>query len=154
MSGGGPPDETLELFTFFVGTQRYAVDLLRVDEVLPPLEVTQVTDVQLPVVGCVVLRGESVPVVELRQALAEGPAPEDARPGLLVCRLGRRRVGFRIDGVGTVARVAAGTLGAPPVGASVSPAVVAVWAQPPSVHFLLDLKALLRGQSPPPSRAG
>jgi purine-binding chemotaxis protein CheW len=154
MSVGWPPEETLELFTFFVGAQRYAVDLLRVDEVLPPMAVTPVPDVQLPVVGCVVVRGESLPVVELRQALGEGPAPEDARPGLLVCRLGRRRVGFCIDGVGTVAKVAAGTLGAPPVGPSVSLAVVAVWAQPPSVHFLLDLKALLRGQSPLPTRAG
>jgi purine-binding chemotaxis protein CheW len=154
MSAHLPEDETLELFTFFVGAQRYAVDLLRVDEVLPLMEVTALPDVRAPVVGSVLVRGESVPVVELRQALAEGPAPEDARPGLLVCRLGRRRVGFRIDGVGTVARVAAGTLGAPPVGAAVSPAVVAVWAQPPSVHFLLDLKALLRGQSRLPSVAG
>jgi chemotaxis signal transduction protein len=135
-----------------VGTQRYAVDLRRVDEVLTPSEVMPLKDAQAPVVGCVRVRGETLPVVELRAALGEGPAGESARPGLLVCRLGRRRVGFRIDGVGAVARVGAGTLGVPD--GTVSPAVVAVWAQPPDVHFLVDLKALLRGQSPPLSAPG
>lgn len=147
-------DETLELFTFSVGAHKYAVDLLRVEEVLPSTEVTSAFDGRPPVVGHLVLRGEHVPVVELRQCLPDGPAPEGARPGVLVCWLGRRKVGFRIDGVGAVARVAVGSLGPPPAGEDVSAAVVAVWAQPPDVHFLLDLKELLRGQSPSPSREG
>lgn len=145
-----PPEETLELFTFSVGAHRYAVDLARVDEVLPPMEVTPAADVRAPVLGCVQLRGERVPVVELRQCLRGGPAEEGARPGFLVCRLGRRRVAFCIDGVGGVFRVGTGSLGPRPT--DVSEAVVAVWAQPPDVHLLLDLRELLRGQSP--SEAG
>jgi purine-binding chemotaxis protein CheW len=153
MSLARPQDETLELFTFSVGAHSYAVDLRRVDEVLPPLEVAPSPDARAPVVGCVTLRGERVPVVELRQCLPEGAVAAGARPGLLVCWLGRRRVGFLVDGVGAVAQVAANSLGAPPAGLAVSYAVAAVWAQPPGVHFLLDLKELLRGQSlsPPPT---
>lgn len=154
MSVSPPHDEMLELFTFSVGAHKYAVDLRRVEEVLPATEVTPTGEGRPPVVGHVVLRGEQVPVVELRQCLPGEPAPEGARPGLLVCWLGRRKVGFRVDGVGAVARVAVGSLGAPPRGEDVSPAVVAVWAQPPDVHLLLDLKELLRGQSPSPSRQG
>jgi purine-binding chemotaxis protein CheW len=149
-----PEDETLELFTFSVATHKYAVDLARVEEVLPPTEVSPASGGQPPVVGELLLRGERVPVVELRRCLPDGPLPEGARPGLLVCWLGRRKVAFRIDAVGTVARVAVGSLGAPPTGEGVSVAVAAVWAQPPDVHFLLDLKELLRGQSPSPSPAG
>ena len=154
MSLGSPQDETLELFTFSVGAQSYAVDLRRVDEVLPPMEVTPAPDARALVVGSVTLRGERVPVVELRRCLPEGAAAAGARPGLLVCWLGRRRVGFLVDGVGAVAHVAASSLLAPPKGAGVSPAVAAVWAQPPGVHFLLDLKELLRGQSPSPPPRG
>jgi chemotaxis signal transduction protein len=154
MSLGRPEDETLELFTFSVGGHSYAVDLRRVDEVLPPMQVTQAPDAVSPVVGSVTLRGERVPVVELRACLPEGAAAAGARPGLLVCWLGRRRVGFLVDGVGAVAQVAASTLGAPPTEAGVPPAVAAVWAQPPDVHFLLDLKELLRGQSPSPAPRG
>jgi purine-binding chemotaxis protein CheW len=144
----------LELFTFSVGAQLYAVDLARVDEVLPPMEVTKASDVRPPVLGCVSLRGERVPVVELRQCLPGGPAKEGGRPGFLVCWLGRRRVAFCIDGVGAVFRVGTLSLGPSPRGADVSAAVVAVWAQPPGVHFLLDLRALLRGESPSASGTG
>ena len=149
-----PQDEALELFTFSVGAHKYAVDLLRVEEVLPLTEVTPSRDGRPPVVGYVLLRGERVPVVEMRQCLPDGPVPEGARAGLLICWIGRRKVGFCIDAVGAVARVALGSLRAPPVGQEVSPAVVAVWAQPPDVHFLLDLKELLGGQSPSASPAG
>jgi purine-binding chemotaxis protein CheW len=141
-------EETLELFTFSVGAHQYAVDLLRVDEVLPPMEVTEAADARPPVLGCVSLRDERLPVVELRSCLKEDPAQEGAHPGFLVCWLGRRRVAFCIDAVGGVVRVATAGLVAPPVPADVSPAVVAVWAQPPGVTFLLDLLGLLRGKSP------
>jgi purine-binding chemotaxis protein CheW len=140
--------ETLELFTFGVGAHQYAVDLARVDEVLPPTEVMEARGARPPVVGALSLRGERLPVVDLRGPLQEAPAKEEARPGFLVCWLGRRRVAFGIDGVGGVVRVATAGLQAPAASAQVSPAVVAVWAQPPSVTFLLDVRALLRGESP------
>jgi chemotaxis signal transduction protein len=146
--------ETLALFTFSVGVHSYAVDLRRVDEVLPPMEVTEAPGARAPVVGAVSLRGERVPVVELRQCLPVVDAPLGARPGLLVCWLGRRKVGFLVDAVGAVAQVSAASLLAPSAGAGVSPAVAAVWAQPPGVHFLLDVKELLRGQSPSPPPTG
>jgi purine-binding chemotaxis protein CheW len=151
---GRAQEETLELFTFSIGAHQYAVDLLRVDEVLPPMEVTEAEDVRPPVLGCVWLRGEALPVVELRRCLRDGPVPEEARPGFLVCWLGRRRVAFCIDAVGGVVRVATASLVAPPAGADVSPAVVAVVAQPPGVTFLLDVKALLRGGSPEKAGSG
>jgi purine-binding chemotaxis protein CheW len=145
MSPGRLEDETLELFTFTVGAHHYAVDLLRVDEVLPPMELEAAVEARPPVAGYVNLRGERVPVVRLRDCLPDGGAGEGAHPGLLVLWLGRQRVGFGVDAVGAVARVAVGSLGLPTAGAPASPAVVAVWAQPPGVHFLLDVKELLRG---------
>jgi chemotaxis signal transduction protein len=147
-----PEEELLELFTFSLGAHLYAVDLARVDEVLPPAEVTGAKDARPPVLGTMSQRGERVPVVELRQCLPAGPAEEGARPGFLVGWLGRRRVAFCIDGVGGVFRVAAAGLLSPPPEAPA--AVVAVWAQPPQVHSLLDLRALLRGESPSASASG
>jgi len=144
----GHPEEVLELFTFLVGAHRYAVDLARVDEVLPELPVQPVPEAHPPVQGCIPLRGERVPVVALRAALGEAPAPEGSRPGLLVCWLGRRRVAFGMDGVGGVVPVAVSALRAPAAAESVPPGVVAVWAQPPGTTLLLDVLQLLRGKSP------
>jgi len=145
--------DALELFTFVVGAHRYAVDLARVDEVLHDMAVEEEGHWAAPVRGCVVLRGERVPVVELRRCLAEAPAAESARPGLLVCWLGQRRVAFAMDGVGGVAQVAVGALRLPREGEA-PPGVVAVWAQPPALHFLLDVLALLRPNSPSAPKGG
>jgi|GEM_PF-375141 len=149
MAPGHPEAEVLELFTFSVGAHRYAVDLARVDEVLQEMAVQPVPGAQPPVTGCVLLRGERVPLVALRAALGEAPAPEGSRPGLLVCWLGRRRVAFSMDGVGGVVPVAASAVRAPAPAESVPRGVVAVWAQPLGATLLLDVLLLLRGQSPP-----
>jgi purine-binding chemotaxis protein CheW len=144
----------LELFTFSVGAHRYAVDLARVDEVLPEMPVQPLPGAHAPVEGCIQLRGERVPVVALRAALGEAPAPPGSRPGLLVCWLGRRRVAFAMDGVGGVVPVAASAVRVPAATETVPPGVVAVWAQPPGATLLLDVLQLLRGKSPSAPRTG
>jgi purine-binding chemotaxis protein CheW len=141
-------EEMLELFTFSVGPHRYAVDLPRVDEVLPPTELTPSSSSGGLVVGSVPLRGERIPVVDLRRCLPSGPAGA-AAPRFLVCWLGRRRVAFFVDAVGGVVRLQTASLRPGPGGAAVSPAVVAVSAEVTGDHFLLDLRELLRRQSPP-----
>jgi purine-binding chemotaxis protein CheW len=147
------PDETLELFTFQVGEHRYAVDVLRVDEVLPSMELTPWEGVASPVEGSILLRGERVPVVDLRQCLPGAGSPAPGARRLLVCWLGRRRVAFHIDGVGSVLRVTTGRLQPAPAGPGASAAVVAVSVEVGSVHFLLDVKEVLR-KSPPVPAAG
>ena len=140
--------EVLELFTFTVGAHRYAVDLARVDEVLPEMEVEPTRGVHPPVRGCVLLRGERVPVVELRDCLAEAEPQEGARLGLLVCWVGPRRVAFAMDGVGKVTRAAVQSLRLPVGPEEATPFVAAVWEEPPDMHLLLDVLALLRSGSP------
>lgn len=56
MSVPRDPDDTLDLFTFAVGPHTYAVDVQRVDEVLPPLELPAGPRRDALVEGTVVLR--------------------------------------------------------------------------------------------------
>ena len=148
MKPGRPEADVLELFTFTVGAHRYAVDLARVDEVLPDTPVQPLPEAAAPVSGSISLRGERVPVVALRAALGEAAAAEGSRPGLLVCWLGQRRVAFSMDGVGGVVPVAVSSLRMPPAADAVPHGVVAVWAQPPGATLLLDVLLLLRRKSP------
>jgi purine-binding chemotaxis protein CheW len=148
MTGPRDPDESLDLFTFAVGPHTYAVDVQRVDEVLPPLEVAARSRSDALVEGSVMLRGESVPVVDLRRCLPQGEPPVPVQPRMLVCWLGRRRVAFRVDRVGAVVRVGAASLGVPPPTGELPPAVVAVSSASAGTQFLLDLRELLRQQSP------
>lgn len=138
----------LDLFTFVVGPHRYAVDVRRVDEVLAPAAVTPWAGAGSPVEGLLSLRGAEVPVVDLRLCLPRGAPPAPSEPKLLLCWLGRRRVAFRVDGIGGVTRVAMARLQAAPPGPMVPPAVVALSVEGGTVHFLLDLLELLRRESP------
>lgn len=88
-----------------------------------------------------------MPVVDLRRCLPRGVTRTPPQPRMLVCWLGRRRVAFRVDGVGAVVRVGAASLELPPPLAEVPKAVVAISAQAAGAQFLLDLRTLLQEHS-------
>lgn len=145
----GPAEVPVQLCAFRVGDQEYAVDLMRVEEVLRPPAVTPLPRAPSVVEGVVHLRGAVVPVVDLRRCLGS-PVPE--RPGrrerLLVCLLGQRRVALRVDAALEVMRVARAALRpAPPLSTEAgAPFVVGVCGAPERPRLLLDVKVLLCGE--------
>lgn len=54
---------------FAVETERFAVDLESVDRVVHAVEVTPVGGVPAAVIGSVILRGERIPVIDMRRRL-------------------------------------------------------------------------------------
>jgi purine-binding chemotaxis protein CheW len=136
----------VQLCAFRVGEQEYAVDLMRVEEILRPPPVTPLPRAPAVVEGVAHLRGAVVPVVDLRRCLG-APLPEVAgrRERLLVCLLGRRRVALRVDAVLEVMRVARADLRpAPPLSVEAgTPFVVGVCGSPERLRLLLDVKVLL-----------
>jgi purine-binding chemotaxis protein CheW len=58
------------LVVFTLDTQRCALPVSRVDRVLPALEISPLPDAPPVLAGCAVLRGEVVPVLDLRRCLS------------------------------------------------------------------------------------
>ena len=93
-----------QIVCFRIGATDYAVDILAVKEVLEVLPITRLPRLPSFVEGVVELRGELLPVIDLRRCLGiDSPPPENAR--LLVARLAGRHAALVVDAVQTVERV-------------------------------------------------
>ena len=135
--------QTLDVCAFWVGEAIYGIDVARVDEILPRVVPLPVADGPAHVEGVVHVHGTVVPIVDLRKLLPAGTPPRTAKPKVILARIGRRRVGLRVDGMAGVRRY---TVAEIRPGSSV-PGVLAVTADE---CRLLDLRGLLAVRAAPP----
>ena len=154
-------DPLVQLCVFFVGSEEYAVDIMRVEEILLRQRVLPIRSAPTFLEGIIRLRGATIPVVDLRKRLGGVDAPVDTpKTRMLVCWLGRKRVAFTVDRVSEVVRLRRSDIKpAPGIGAvGPSPFVVGVFGEPEKqerdrrasfgreehrLKLLLDVKALL-----------
>lgn len=145
-----PSHEPLvQLCAFQVGAEEYAVDIMRVEEILPPQPLTAIPRAPAYVEGVLQLRGAVLPVVDLRKRLRGPAAPAPLRTRLLICLLGRRRVAMAVDRVTEVVSVRRSEIKPAPalLADGARPFVVGVWGPPTRLRLLLDLKALLAAEA-------
>jgi len=96
--------QAVDVCAFWVGDAVYGIDVARVDEILPRVVPLPVADAPPHVEGVVHVHGAVVPIVDLRRLLPEGTPPRAAKPKVILARIGRRRVGLRVDGMAGVRR--------------------------------------------------
>ena len=128
--------QTVDVCAFWVGEAVYGIDVARVDEILPRVVPLPLADAPPHVEGVVHVHGTAVPIVDLRRLLPAGAPPRTAKPKVVLARVGRRRVGLRVDGMAGVRRYTVAEIR--PGGAT--PGVLAVTAD---ACRLLDLRGLL-----------
>lgn len=152
-------DAQVQLCVVRLGDDAYGIDLRRVDEVLPAPPVTPVARAPAFLEGVVRLRGEVLPVVDARKRLGlvstrPPPSTPSGKPRrterLLVCRIGRRRVGVLVDAVLQVRRVSRQVLRPAPLaaGPGAAPHVLGVVGEGEPLTLLLDVKALVQEPTP------
>jgi purine-binding chemotaxis protein CheW len=144
-----PEEPTVQLCAFWVGAEEYVIDVMRLDEVLRPQKLTPVAGAPRFVQGVVKLRGGIVPVIDLRARLGAGPPQAGRKERLVICRVGRGRLGLRVDGIAGVVRAKRSEIRPPPMSASSgeqSSPIVGVWGPPERLRLLLNVKALLAGE--------
>lgn len=146
----------VQLCVLEIGAESYVIDLKRVDEILPAQHPTPVPRAPAFLEGVVKLRGEVVPVVDVRKRLGVTPRAATStdprvkrRERLVLCKLGRRRVGFLVDGVSRVMRVSRSELKPAPLTATPgqTPHVLGVCGEPGQLRLMLDLISLVGGES-------
>jgi purine-binding chemotaxis protein CheW len=95
----------VELCAFRVGGEEYVVDLKRVREVVNPLPVRPVPRAPEAIEGVVDLRGEVIPVVDVRRRFGLEAVPASRKARLLVVRIEGRVLALLVDAVLEVMRI-------------------------------------------------
>lgn len=107
-------DGLLQLVTFSIGEEEFGVNILKVKEINRTMEITKVPRAPVFVEGVINLRGNVIPIIDLRRRFGLMPKPEDKDTRIIVIELSGIIVGFVVDAVSEVLRIPAGTVEPPP----------------------------------------
>jgi purine-binding chemotaxis protein CheW len=144
--------ENIQLCVFRVGSEEYVLDLKRIEEILPLPTLTTLPLAPAVIEGVINLRGTVLPVIDARKRLgtfgvvtsvrSENPKKNQER--LMICKIGRRRVGLIVDAVTNVLRVSRSSLRPTPAVSQTAPVVLGVCGENGNLKLMLDLAALVK----------
>jgi purine-binding chemotaxis protein CheW len=106
--------DVLQLVSFNLGSEEFAVDIAAVQEIVRMPEITQVPRSAEFVEGVVNLRGKIIPVVDLRKRFSLAVSPSTKSTRIIIVTIGGRTVGMIVDGVSEVLRLGADAVEAAP----------------------------------------
>ena len=98
-------EDHLQVVTFEVNGEEFAVDILAVHEINRMMELTRVPQSPPEVVGVINLRGKIIPVVDLRSRFMMPPGEQTDHNRIIVVEIRNRVIGFVVDRVHEVLRV-------------------------------------------------
>lgn len=91
--------EARRYLEFILGEESYAVDLLKVKEVITPPEMAPIPKAPAYVCGLMNLRGLVLTVIDLRKKLGITPGKETSQNAVIIFDLGDRLVGVVVDSI-------------------------------------------------------
>ena len=107
-------EEPLQIVSFRVGQEEFGLDILRVQEIIRHQQLTRVPNSPDYVDGVINLRGKVIPVIALRKRLGLDYASEGGQTRIVVLEVQNTVLGFVVDSVPEVLRIAASAVVAPP----------------------------------------
>jgi purine-binding chemotaxis protein CheW len=139
-------ESQLELLTFVIAGEQYAVDIERIVEIVTPRAVTRIPNADTSVVGIMSLRGTIVTLVDVRRKLRHreaGEGNDDTR--IVVVDFHHEIIGFLVDRVLRVVKAGAGDIERHPVvhATELDDSVRGVFRAAGALTILLDLDKLL-----------
>jgi purine-binding chemotaxis protein CheW len=101
----GAGSDQLQLVTFGIGSEEFAVDILSVQEINRMMALTRVPQSPPEVEGVINLRGKIIPVVDLRKRFGMAEAARSEQSRIVVVEVHGRTIGFIVDRVNEVLRI-------------------------------------------------
>ena len=137
--------EEVELLTFILGAERYAIDIDNVVEITADRPSTRVPNAGRGTIGIFSLRGSIVTLLDIRSKLKQAPAKNVKDPRIIVVRDGSGLAGFEVDRVLRPAKIDKNTIEPQPVVAAAeeSEFVTGVIRGEDSLTIVLDLAKLI-----------
>lgn len=103
-----------EFLTFTLGDENYALDILTVKEIRGYESVTKIANAPPFIKGVINLRGDIVPIVDLRIKFNVGKVTYDEFTIVIVLHIHHRIVGIVVDGVSDVVSLSQEQMRPPP----------------------------------------
>lgn len=98
-------DELIQLVGFKLGDEEYAIDVLKIQEIIRLIEITSVPRMDSYVLGVMNLRGKVIPVIDLRVRFNLDKSDFDKKTRTIVVKFEKENIGFVVDEVTEVARI-------------------------------------------------
>jgi purine-binding chemotaxis protein CheW len=102
--------DILQLVTFTMGNEEYAVDILQVQEINRMSEIAKVPNAPAYVEGVINLRGRVIPVISLRKRFGFSEKAKDEQSRIMIMDIQGITVGIVVDAVSEVLRIPANTV--------------------------------------------
>ena len=111
---GESKGELIQLVSFNLGDEEYAVEVLKVREIIRMTSVTHVPNTPSCIEGVVNLRGKVIPIISLRDRFSMYGKESDSHTRIIVMDISGKQMGFVVDGVSEVIRISSGEIQPPP----------------------------------------
>ncbi len=93
------PQDEVELLTFTLAEERYAIEIDDIAEIISAQSATRVPNADAGIVGVISVRGSIVTLVDVRSRLKQPPRDASKDSRIIVVRHGAGLIGFEVDRV-------------------------------------------------------
>lgn len=97
--------EVVQLVGMKLGDEEYAIDVLKIQEIIRTVEITVVPRMDTFILGVMNLRGKVIPVIDLRVRFNLDKCDFDKSTRIIVVRFEKQYIGFVVDEVTEVIRI-------------------------------------------------
>jgi len=97
--------ETVHLVCFRLGAEEYGLDIGQVQEINRMMPITRVPRAPSFMKGVVNLRGQLIPIIDLRERFGMATVEPTKATRIVVVEVGHNRVGLIVDGVSEVMKI-------------------------------------------------
>jgi two-component system chemotaxis response regulator CheV len=95
----------LEIVEFWIGNNKFAINVMKVREILNPVPVTKVPHSHANVEGIIELRGEVLPVIDVAKVLGFPPSENPQHDKFIVAEFNQQKVVFHVHNVTRIHRI-------------------------------------------------
>lgn len=135
-----------ELLTFKLGEENYGIDILKVQEIRGYEAVTRIANAPDHIKGVINLRGNIVPIVDMRIRFGLPRAEYDSFTVTIILNVGHKVVGIVVDGVSDVVRLTSEQIQPGPAMAAIDAScITGLGTLEDRMLILLDIDALMQG---------
>lgn len=103
-AGQLPMRQEIQLACFRIGAELYALDIMRIKEIIRPQKLTAIPKAPAFIEGVINLRGAVIPVADMRKRFAQPVDGDPRKNRIVVCSLVGRVIGLLVDEVLEVRR--------------------------------------------------
>jgi purine-binding chemotaxis protein CheW len=97
--------EVIQVVSFRLGSEEYGVDISQVQEIIRMVEITHVPRAPHFMEGVINLRGQLIPIIDLRTRFSMQRAGQTKSTRIVVTEIGSKKVGIVVDSVSEVLNI-------------------------------------------------